>query len=151
MIDREYFFKKLEISNLRNFYHCFIMQYSKNINKIFKRHIDELFLAINDNLFNLNIIHQCVSFVNYNNKNKYSRLKFYHHYFYIPQELVYLLDKLISEKLKIFSSLKRIFSNYKLLFKLIPAIKAIFSIEIIKLEILSIYNNFDNYSNHNNY
>lgn len=57
MIDREYFFKKLEISNLHNFYHCFITQYSKNINKIFKRNVDELFLAINDNLFNLNIIY----------------------------------------------------------------------------------------------
>lgn len=57
MIDREYFFKKLEISNLHNFYRCFITQYSKNINKIFKRNVDELFLAINDNLFNLNIIH----------------------------------------------------------------------------------------------
>lgn len=57
MIDREYFFKKLEISNLYNFYHCFITQYSKNINKIFKKNVDELFLAINDNLFNSNIIH----------------------------------------------------------------------------------------------
>lgn len=55
IIDREYFFKKLEI--YVTFHHCFITQYSKNINKIFKRHINELFLAINDNLFNLNIIH----------------------------------------------------------------------------------------------